>query len=339
MVRDHTCGGHTGYLKKNPAPTDPRVDFIWEQYRNSLLGRPTEVTLGYVGKPVLKAFGKLKPLQIDTAMCREYADNRYTDGVSQGTVWTELGHLNSSLKWAVKQRLIKDCPYIWRPQKPTPKERFFTKKEIAKLLSVPETPPHIQLAMLLLLSTAGRMSAVLELTWDRVDFDRCQINLRNAGDKTRKPRATIPINDGLQDALLAAQKDAIRDHVIEWAGGPVKSIRKGLSAVGQRADIPDVGAHIFRHTAAVHLAEGGVPMSEIAQFLGHSNTATTERVYARYSPAHLSKAAKILDFTTPKKGQNKGSIGVNYACCEIGRIPAAAASIARGVWCFGMTAR
>jgi len=34
-----------------------------------------------------------------------------------------------------------------------------------------------------------------------------------------------------------------------------------------------------------------------------------------------------------------GSIGVNYACCEIGRIPAAAASIARGVWCFGMTAR
>ncbi|WP_170207135.1 PAS domain-containing protein [Roseinatronobacter monicus] len=34
----------------------------------------------------------------------------------------------------------------------------------------------------------------------------------------------------------------------------------------------------------------------------------------------------------------KGSIGVNYACLEIGRIPAAAASIARGVWCFGMTA-
>jgi hypothetical protein len=34
-----------------------------------------------------------------------------------------------------------------------------------------------------------------------------------------------------------------------------------------------------------------------------------------------------------------GSIGVNYACCEIGRIPAAASSIARGVWCFGMTAR
>jgi len=37
--------------------------------------------------------------------------------------------------------------------------------------------------------------------------------------------------------------------------------------------------------------------------------------------------------------KNLGSIGVNYACCEIGRIPAAAASIARGVWCFGMTAR
>jgi integrase len=197
--------------------------------------------------------------------------------------------------------MIKDCPYIWRPQKPTPRERFFTKDEISKLLAAAETPPHIQLAMQLLLSTAGRMSAILELTWDRVDFDRRQINLRNEGDNTRKGRAIVPMNDGLYIALQTARHGALSDYVVEWAGGPVRSIRKGLSAVGQRVGIPNVGAHIFRHTAAVHLAEGGVPMSEIAQFLGHSNTATTERVYARYSPAHLRKAADILDFTTTKK--------------------------------------
>ena len=51
--------------------------------------------------------------------------------------------------------------------------------------------------------------------------------------------------------------------------------------------------------------------------------------------------AKIKEFRgiATRYDKTEGSIGVNYACCEIGRIPAAAASIARGVWCFGMTAR
>lgn len=238
-------------------------------------------------------------------MCRNYAQLRYSEGVSQGTAWAELGHLNSALKWGVKERIILASPYIWRPQKPTPKERYFTKNEIAKLLGVDETPPHIRLVMLLLLSTAGRMSAVLQLTWDRVNLDRRQINLRNEGDQTRKGRAIVPINEGLYHALLAAREAALSDYVVEWASGPVRSVRKGLRAVGDRAGIPGVGAHIFRHTAAVHLAEGGIPMTEIAQFLGHSNTTTTERVYARYSPSHLRGAANILDFTTPMTGQTE----------------------------------
>ncbi len=288
------------FRRQNPPPAEPQVEDIWAPYRASLQGRPTAETLKYIGKPVLKRFGKLKPLQITTEMCRNYAEQRYSEGVSQGTVWTELGHLNSALKWGVKERLIAASPYVLRTQKPAPKERFFSKDEITKLLSVEETPPHVRLVMLLFLSTAGRMSAVLQLTWDRVDFDRRQINLRTVGDKTRKGRAIVPMNEGLHDVLLAARQGALSDFVVEWAGGPVRSVRKGLQAVGDRAGIPGVGDHIFRHTSAVHLAEGGVPMSEIAQFLVHSNTATTERVYARYSPKHLRKAAAILDFTSPK---------------------------------------
>jgi integrase len=44
------------------------------------------------------------------------------------------------------------------------------------------------------------------------------------------------------------------------------------------------------------MAEAGVPMAEISQYLGHSNVSITERVYARFSPNHLRKAASVLDF-------------------------------------------
>lgn len=152
-----------------------------------------------------------------------------------------------------------------------------------------------------MLSTAGRVSAILELTWLRVDLDRGQINLRTDEIGPRKGRAVVPINKGLRAALVSARQAAMSKHVIEWNGGPVKSIRKGFMTAAKSANLSDISPHVLRHTSAVHMAEAGVPMPQISQFLGHSNTSVTERTYARYSPDYLQDAAEILDFTTVKK--------------------------------------
>jgi integrase len=53
---------------------------------------------------------------------------------------------------------------------------------------------------------------------------------------------------------------------------------------------------VLRHTAAVHLVANGTPMSRIAQYLGHTSSAVTERVYAIYGPDHLRQESKILNF-------------------------------------------
>jgi hypothetical protein len=37
-------------------------------------------------------------------------------------------------------------------------------------------------------------------------------------------------------------------------------------------------------------------MDEIAQYLGHSSSKVTFAVYARFSPTHLRKASKSLEF-------------------------------------------
>jgi integrase len=42
------------------------------------------------------------------------------------------------------------------------------------------------------------------------------------------------------------------------------------------------------------MAQAGVPIEQIAQYLGHTNPAVTYRVYARYSPEHLRKASDAL---------------------------------------------
>jgi integrase len=43
------------------------------------------------------------------------------------------------------------------------------------------------------------------------------------------------------------------------------------------------------------MAEAGVPMPEIAAFLGHTDSRSTERVYAKFSPEYLRKAARALE--------------------------------------------
>jgi integrase len=245
------------------------------------------------GKHVLPTFGGLRPDQITVEDCRNYvADKRRT--LADGTIWTQLGHLRTVVNWAVKRRLIDRAPYIERPSQPAPKDRRLTDAEIARLITTP-CEPHIKLAVVLMLTTAGRVQSILDLTWDRVDFDRGLIFLQRPDFATRKGRANPPMNISARAALQSAREAALSPYVIEWAGRQVGSIKKGFAALAKRAELTGVSPHVLRHTAAARMAEAGHSMDEIAQFLGHSNSRITAQVYARYSPDHLRKAAGSLE--------------------------------------------
>lgn len=275
---------------------------LWSAYRDHLGERPSAKTLGYTGKAVLAHFGALRPDQISVQDCRAYITLRTKQGRKRGAIWTELGHLRSCFTWSEKVGLIERAPYIERPQKPAPKDRFLTHAEIDRLLSA-NCEAHIRLAILLMLATAGRVSAILDLTWDRVDLDNGRIDLRIDSDGPRKGRAVVPINASLRAALVTAAEAAMSDFVVEWNGAQVRSIRKGFTSAARNAGLRGVSPHVLRHTAGVHMAAGGIPMQKIAQYLGHSNTGVTERVYARYAPDHLTDAAAILDFGKIRKVQ------------------------------------
>jgi integrase len=103
------------------------------------------------------------------------------------------------------------------------------------------------------------------------------------------------MNDSLAAALTAAKQVARSPFVIEWAGKPVGSLKRGLKAAGAAIGRPDVSPHMLRHSAAVWLAEDGHSMEEMAQFLGHNDTKITARVYSRFSPTYLRKLASSLE--------------------------------------------
>ena len=239
-------------------------------------------------------FSTMTPALLTRDMCKVYAERRRETGISDGTIHLELGYLRSAMTFGVRDRMIDVAPYIPLPQKPPPRSHHLTKDQAAALIEN-AVMPHVRLFITLALATAGRAEAILDLTWDRVDFERRRIDLRDPTKaRTPKGRALVPMNDMAFTALKKASEGALSIYVVEWSRERVKSIKKGVGAAGTRAGL-EVSPHVLRHTAAVWMAEAGRPMSEIAKYMGHTNSATTERVYARYSPDYLKHSANALE--------------------------------------------
>lgn len=230
------------------------------------------------------------PELIDRAMAQSYARQR---GMSAATIRYELGMLSVALRWAVKNEKIRKAPDIWRPDQPERKVRNLTRRQFEKWFEQVRAP-HARLYVELGIATMARPTALLELTWDRVDFDRGTVDLNPRGRKqTRKRRPVVPLNDDALAALKAAYAGRQGPTVIERGGKPVASVKKAFHAASERSGM-SVTPYTLRHTGAVWAAEAGVSMDELAQFMGHDDAATTSKHYARFSPDHLRRVANAV---------------------------------------------
>jgi len=283
-------------------PENELIDNLVQAYLKDKAGRVIAEKLPFKWRQLSRYFSGKKASTLTVMDCRTYVAMRRKDKAKHhqrppqySTIRAELLVLRLVLNWSKKYGLIQHAPYIETPGAAPPRDRYLTQIEVQQLLKHCPTA-HLRLSIFLMLATAARISALLDLTWDRVDLERGLIQLADPNDRgRRKGRALVPINKSLSFALREAYHFAKSDYVIEWSGRKVKSINVGLNNVTKRAGIKGVSPHVFRHTAAVWMAEAGISMSEISQYLGHSNTTITERVYARYSPDYLRKAAAALE--------------------------------------------
>jgi len=265
-------------------------------------------------------FGSMLPEAVTADECRSYAKSRLST-VSPGTVWTELTRLRSCLNWAIKRRVIPPSGYVWVPQKPPPKQRVLTEDEAWRLIDG-AVMPHVKLFIWIALLTGARSGAILELEWERVDFDAGVIrfakpDLPNPLLKTaRKGRATVSMTPELRFLLLEAKAGALTPYVVETyeclpiekdgeeikGFTPLGSIRRGFSEACRRAGLTDVVPHTLRHTHATWAVEGGVSIERVSRQLGHRDSRVTEGIYAHPSADYSAPSAQAVALRIVRKG-------------------------------------
>ena len=250
----------------------------------------SHATLEYAAAALRATLGDLTPQHVTTERVRHYTRHRRSQGRADGTIIRELVTLRAALRWGIKQKWFEGEPHIEVPRSPPSRDRWLSREEADRLLDAAGAP-HIRLFIALALYTAARRGAILAMRWVQVDLERKRIALgRGVGNKGR---ATVPIAEPLMPELLTGLELRTTDYVIEFNGEPVANVKTGFNAAARRAELPGVTPHVLRHTAATWMAQRGVSLGMIAQFLGNS-AAITERVYAHHHPDHLAAAVEAL---------------------------------------------
>lgn len=167
--------------------------------------------------------------------------------------------------WIDRPPLIKLLPE-------TPRETFLTLAEMQALADAMPTPAGREYVMLAAY-TGIRRGHMLRLTRHDLQGDCLRL------DRTSKTRT-------LQLVPLHPKVRKIAERLPLGIGD--RQLRDGWKAAREATGI-DCRWHDLRHTCASWLAQAGVPLHTIGEFLGHSSTAVTKR-YAHLAPQHLAEA-------------------------------------------------
>ena len=200
--------------------------------------------------------------------------------------------LKAALTLAFRENRVSNDA-AWRQVKPFEKVdaariRFLTIAEGKRLVNAcdPEFRPMVEAA----LATGCRYGELCAL--DVQDFDPDAETLSIRQSKSGKSRKVYLTPEGVRlFDRLAAGRTGIEPLLRDSKGQRFTRSRQDrpMKEACSRAKIkPAISFHGLRHTYASLLVKSGVPMRYVAEAIGHSSTAMTEKHYAHLAPSHVA---------------------------------------------------
>lgn len=234
------------------------------------------------------------------------------DGKAPQTVRHILTLIKRLLNFALQKGYVESLPgrlHITMPTVDNKVTENITQEQAQQLLKALDEEQDQDMASLvrLALFTGMRRSALLNLQWSDLDFERGFITLR--GDVAKKKKTeTIPMNPQAR-AVLAGVTRTNSPYVFpgKYADKPRTNLSPLLKRVRAKAGLPKSfrPLHGLRHSFASWLASSGkVSMYELQKLLTHSSPQMTQR-YAHLHDDALRKASEVAGTLFSEVGKEK----------------------------------
>ena len=237
------------------------------------------------------------------------------EALSATTIKHHHQNISKALSDAVRKGLLMANPAASAktPKAEKFKGDFLNQKQVNELLLLFKGNV-IELPVFLCSFYGLRRSEVLGLKWHNVDFESKSITIvetlqqGTGGNYTDTPKTessnrTLPMTNEVYNALLATKRlqDERKqlmgnyyvqsDYVCTWQNGNVISpnyLTRTFKSIISKSNLPQIRLHDLRHSVASNLLNKGFSVVQVADWLGHSSSATTLNFYA-----HAEKRSKL----------------------------------------------
>lgn len=246
-------------------------------------------------------------VNVNARTLERYIAQCRSEDYAPGTINQHLTRLRAALRFAVKSGDLAHAPHVPSLPEGDPRADFLTRGQVAKLLKAARHKwPHIALFVRLAIYTGARRSAILQLTWDRVDLKAGTADFRLPGvTHSRKRRAIAGLPARLVASLRRIRKRQQGEHVIQYNNArredrratasvrPVASIKRAFREAVAAAGIEiRVTPHTLKHTAvtwALRVASPWIVSGQTA-----TSIRTLQRVYGKHMADDLRTAAEAV---------------------------------------------
>ncbi len=250
-------------------------------------------------------FGEMEAQEISPTYIRSWLASLKDREISSRSIVRKISSLQSFFKYLLKTGVLEKTPMtnINTPKLSRRLPVYVDQKDLSHLFSHIEFPDHWQgntdrLMISIFYQTGMRLSELIHLREDKIDFGNSTFKVLGKGNKER----IIPVSS----ALLISTKEYIEakkanienaDTVFLLVNEKGKklypkyaylAVRKYLSMI---TTIDKKSPHVLRHSFATHLTNGGADLNSIKELLGHSSLAATQ-IYTHNSIEKLKDVYK-----------------------------------------------
>lgn len=288
---------------------------------------------------------RLSALQVQSLYTRLLREGGRRGGPLSPTTVRHVHRLLAvALKRAIRWQLLRRNPLegVDPPSaRPQPPDVLQDAGAVAGLL---EAASGSWLSVPVVLAIGGGLcrGEVLALRWSDVDFAAGTVRIEHSLTQIgRELTETDPKNDFRKRtiALPRFALELLRAHRREQAAGYLAaglhppeprlivahpdgahrtpgSLTQAFADLAARAGCPGVTYHALRHTCATHLLNEGVEPHLVSRILGHSDVATTLRVYAHILREMRERSAVAMDALFPPHAGAIPGAGLQNVCSE-----------------------
>ena len=239
---------------------------------------------------------------VDRSIMRRYLGLLHERETARGSISRKLSALRSFYRYLNRESLVSADPLstVSAPKLEKRLPTFLTIDEMASLLKAPDVSTLQGLrdrAILELLYASGlRLSEIVSLDLGDVDLNSRHIRAWGKGSKERIVLMGIPAAKALQRYVKQGRpkllgKKNTQALFLNRFGNRVaeRRIQYIIKKYARQAGLDTrVFTHIFRHTFATHMLDGGADLRAVQELLGHVRLATTQ-IYTHVSQNQIRR--------------------------------------------------